>query len=210
MLRLKAMFRARGIKTPGRRVYHPKDREEWLAKLDDDGVPPPGPDPLRPTGCAPGTPAQGEGHHGGRGPEGSGVGGAGEHSLPGAGSRRPDPGHHPYALALPQKRGLWAYCGLAVVTTPASEYEMVIARRSDGTPAHDPRPQPQPQRRAQGGLQGCATAATVRPGPLQDHYHGMTARGMRPKNSPESRSPASSPPSRSASGRQENASTQPS
>ncbi|MCJ7627154.1 MAG: transposase, partial [Longimicrobiales bacterium] len=38
MLRLKAMFRARGIKTPGRRVYHPKDREEWLAKLDDDGV----------------------------------------------------------------------------------------------------------------------------------------------------------------------------
>jgi hypothetical protein len=38
MLRLKAMFRARGIKTPGRRVYHPQDREEWLAKLEDDGA----------------------------------------------------------------------------------------------------------------------------------------------------------------------------
>jgi hypothetical protein len=33
MLRLKALFRARGITTPGRRVYHPKDRQEWLAKL---------------------------------------------------------------------------------------------------------------------------------------------------------------------------------
>jgi len=38
MLRLKALFRARGIKTPGRRVYLPKDREEWLVKLADNGA----------------------------------------------------------------------------------------------------------------------------------------------------------------------------
>ncbi len=38
MLRLKALFRARGIKTPGKRVYHPRHRAEWLAKLPERGV----------------------------------------------------------------------------------------------------------------------------------------------------------------------------
>jgi len=38
MLRLKALFRARGIRTPGQRVYHPRDRAQWLAKLSDRGV----------------------------------------------------------------------------------------------------------------------------------------------------------------------------
>ena len=34
MLRLKALFRARGIKTPGRGVYHDlKERPQWLAQL---------------------------------------------------------------------------------------------------------------------------------------------------------------------------------
>lgn len=38
MLRLKALFRARGIRTPGRRVYHPPSRAQWLAQLPDRGV----------------------------------------------------------------------------------------------------------------------------------------------------------------------------
>jgi transposase len=38
MLRLKALFRARGIKTPGKRVYHSQNREEWLSQLTDGGV----------------------------------------------------------------------------------------------------------------------------------------------------------------------------
>jgi hypothetical protein len=38
MQRLKALFRARGIKAPGKRVYHPAQRQEWLAKLPDAGV----------------------------------------------------------------------------------------------------------------------------------------------------------------------------
>jgi hypothetical protein len=38
MLRLKALFRARAIKAPGRSVYQPKNRAEWLAKLLDRGV----------------------------------------------------------------------------------------------------------------------------------------------------------------------------
>ena len=38
MLRLKALFRARGIKAPGKRVYHPRNRDEWMAKLTEGGV----------------------------------------------------------------------------------------------------------------------------------------------------------------------------
>jgi hypothetical protein len=38
MLRLKALFRARGIKTPGRGVYHVKQRAQWLAKQPERGA----------------------------------------------------------------------------------------------------------------------------------------------------------------------------
>ena len=31
--RLKAMYRARGLSAPGKTVYHPRGREDWLAKL---------------------------------------------------------------------------------------------------------------------------------------------------------------------------------
>jgi hypothetical protein len=55
MLRLKALFRARAIKTPGKSVYHPKNRAQWLAKLGDRGGPTPSRGALRPTRCAPGT-----------------------------------------------------------------------------------------------------------------------------------------------------------
>ena len=38
MQRLKALFRARGIRTPGTRVYSPASRKEWLAQLPGSGV----------------------------------------------------------------------------------------------------------------------------------------------------------------------------
>lgn len=38
MQRLKAMFRARGIRTPGQRVYHPAERATWLAQLSQPGA----------------------------------------------------------------------------------------------------------------------------------------------------------------------------
>jgi hypothetical protein len=38
MQRLKALFRARAIKTPGKKVYDPMNRSEWLGKLADRGV----------------------------------------------------------------------------------------------------------------------------------------------------------------------------
>jgi hypothetical protein len=38
MLRIKALFRARGIKTPGTSVYRPSTRKEWLARLEERGA----------------------------------------------------------------------------------------------------------------------------------------------------------------------------
>src|SRR5262245_54079061 len=38
MARIKAMYRSRGIHTPGRGVYQPKQREQWLSLLTDPGV----------------------------------------------------------------------------------------------------------------------------------------------------------------------------
>ena len=38
MQRLKAVFRARGIRTPGQRVHHPAERATWLAQLAQPGA----------------------------------------------------------------------------------------------------------------------------------------------------------------------------
>src|SRR5438876_9936317 len=38
MLRLKALFRARAIRTPGKSVYAPTRRAQWLAQLPDGGA----------------------------------------------------------------------------------------------------------------------------------------------------------------------------
>jgi transposase len=38
MVRIKAIYRGRGIRTTGRGVYHPKQREQWLQPLTDPGV----------------------------------------------------------------------------------------------------------------------------------------------------------------------------
>jgi transposase len=38
MVRIKALFRARGIRTPGTGVYQPKQREHWLGLFNEEGV----------------------------------------------------------------------------------------------------------------------------------------------------------------------------
>ena len=38
MVRIKAIYRGRGIRTAGRGVYHPKQRERWLEQLTDPGL----------------------------------------------------------------------------------------------------------------------------------------------------------------------------
>jgi len=38
MVRIKAIYRGRGIRTPGRNVYQPKQREQWLQLLTEPGL----------------------------------------------------------------------------------------------------------------------------------------------------------------------------
>ena len=38
MVRIKAVYRGRGISTPGRGVYEPKQQEQWLGRLAEPGV----------------------------------------------------------------------------------------------------------------------------------------------------------------------------
>ena len=38
MARIKAIYRRRGIRTPGRGVYQPKQREQWLEMLTEPGI----------------------------------------------------------------------------------------------------------------------------------------------------------------------------
>lgn len=179
-LRLKALFRARAIKAPGRGVYHPRNRAEWLAKLPDRGVRYRAEvlytqlDVLRE--LRPGVKAAmvAEAR---RDPAWSVL-----TSIPFLG-----PVRVAQLLATMRtpwrfrtKRHLWAYSGLAVVTYSSADYRFV-----DGRPVRSRRaPMTRGLNRNHNRVlkdvfKGAATAATVRPGPLQDLYHSMIARGMR-------------------------------
>jgi transposase len=180
MQRLKALFRARGIKAPGKRVYHPKNRAEWLGKLPDPGarfraqVLYAHLDVLRELRPKAKAAMVAEAR---RDPAGPVL-----NSIPFLGPVR-------VALLLATmrtpwrfrtKRHLWAYSGLAVVTVSSADYTLV-----DGRPVRRRRaPMTRGLNRNHNRLlkdvfKGAATAATGRPGPLQDFYHAMTARGMR-------------------------------
>jgi len=78
------------------------------------------------------------------------------------------------------KRNLWAYAGLAVVTHSSADYQIV-----DGRPVRRRRaPMTRGLNRNHNRIlkdvfKGAATAASARPGPMQDLYLGMITRGMR-------------------------------
>jgi transposase len=80
------------------------------------------------------------------------------------------------------KRNLWAYCGFAVVTHSSSDFaleggQVVRRRRAPMTRGLN-----RNYNRALKNLfKGAASAATARPGPLQEFYLGMLERGMKPE-----------------------------
>jgi transposase len=180
MLRLKALFRARGIKTPGRQVYHAETRGAWLAQLDEPGVRFRATalyteleviQRLRPTAKA-ALVAEARGD-------------------PAWGVLRTVPFLGPVRVALllavlqtpwrfRTKRHLWAYAGLAVVTRATAEYSL-----RDGRPVRRRRlPMTRGLNRnhnrvVKDVLKSAATAAATRPGPLRELYQGMLTRGMR-------------------------------
>jgi len=180
MLRLKALFRARGIKTPGKRVYHPTGRAQWLEKLPERGA----------RFRAETLYAQLDVLRSLR-PKAKAAMIAEARRDPAWEVLQTIPFFGPVRVALllatmqtpwrfRTKRNLWAYAGLAVVTKSSAEYEFVAGRPVRRQRAPMTRGLNRNYNRVlKDVLKGAGTAATGRPGPLQDLYHGMIARGMR-------------------------------
>jgi transposase len=180
MQRLKAVFRARGIRTPGQRVYHPAERATWLAQLAQPGA------RLRAEALYAELETLQQWRRTIR------VALLAEAKRdPAWRVLRTIPFLGPIRVALllatlqtpwrfRTKRQLWAYAGLAVVTRASAEYEL-----ADGRPLRRRRP---PLTRGlnrnhhplvKNVLKGAATAAATRAGPLHDFYARMVASGMR-------------------------------
>jgi transposase len=180
MLRLKALFRARGIKTPGRTVYRADQRARWLAELTGTGVRFRAEvlyaeldvlQRLRPKAKA-AMLAEAK-----RDPAWRVL-----RTIPFLG-----PVRVAVLLATMQtpwrfrtKRHLRAYVGLAVVTRTSAEYahdgrHVIRKKRAPMTRGLNRNH----NRVLKDVFKGAATAATARAGALQDVYHAMLARGMR-------------------------------
>jgi len=180
MLRIKALLRARAIRSRGASVYQASDREQWIDRLHERGA----------RFRAEGLYAQLDLLDTLRKKAKSAM----------VAEARKDPAwpildsvpfYGPVRISLllatigtpwrfRTKRNLWAYAGLAVVTHSSADYEIV-----DGRPRRRRR---RPLTRGlnrnynrvlKGVFKGAANAATGRPGPFLDFYHGLLDRGMR-------------------------------
>jgi transposase len=181
MQRLKALFRARGIRTAGRSVYQREQRAEWLRQLPDDGVRFRAKvlyqelellQDLRPKAKAAML--------------------AEARRDPAWRVLRTVPYLGPVRVALlfaaaqtpwrfRTKRNLWAYAGFAVVTHTSAEYELdgqrrIRRRRRPPTTRGLNRNH---NRMVKDVFKSAATAAATRSGPLQDWYKNLLATGMR-------------------------------
>jgi transposase len=180
MLRLKALFRARAIRTPGKRVYHPKGRAQWLAQLADRGA------RFRAEVCYAELDVFRELR-----PKAKAAMLAEARRDPAWGVLQTVPFFGPVRVALllatmqtpwrfRTKRHLWAYAGLAVVTKSTADYTLVAGRAVRRRRAPMTRGLNQNHNRVlKDVFKGAAAAATVRPGSLQDFYYGLLARGLR-------------------------------
>jgi transposase len=180
MLRLKALFRARAIPAPGKRVYDPRHRGEWLPRLADHGAQVRARalyaelDVLRALRPAAKAAMVTEAR---RDPAWPVL-----QSIPCFG-----PVRVALLLALMQtpwrfrtKRHLWGYVGLAVVTKTSAEYAWEVdrpvrRRRAPLTRGLNRNHHPV----LKSVFKSAASAAKAQPGPLQDWYHGVVARGVR-------------------------------
>ena len=180
MLRLKALFRARAIPTRGTRVYQARERAQWLAQLSERGA------RFRAEALYAELDVLRELR-----PKAKAAMLTEARRDPAWPVLRAIPFLGPVRVALllatmqtpwrfRTKRQLWAYAGLAVVTKSSADYRMVR-----GQPVRQRRPpltrglNRNHNRVLKDVFKGAATAATARPGALQDFYHGMLTRGMR-------------------------------
>lgn len=180
MSRVKALYRARAIRTKGRGVYSPRERGQWLAQLPAGAVRFRA-DALyaelavvqalrRTAKAALLTAAR-------RQPAWPVL-----RAIPGLGLVRVA-----LLLAVLQtpwrfrtKRNLWAYAGLAVTTRTSAEYQLegrtpVRGRRAPLTRGLNRNHHPL----VKAIFKSAATTATARPGAFHDCYHQLVAGGMR-------------------------------
>jgi len=180
MLRLKALFRARAIRTIGGGVYKPTERAVWVAQLGGHGA------RLRAQTLY----AQLDVLRTQRKKAKAAMVAEAKRD-PAWGVLETIPYFGPVRISLllatigtpwrfRTKRNLWAYAGLAVVTRSSADYEFFDGR------AHRRSRRPLTRglnrnhnRVLKAVFKGAATTATGRAGPLQDFYHGMLERGMR-------------------------------
>jgi transposase len=179
MQRLKALFRARAIRAPGQRLYNPKHRAEWLAKLSGRGV------VFRAEALYAELDVLRELR-----PKAKAAMVAEARRDPAWAALRSIPFFGPVRVAVllatlrtpwrfRTKRNLWSYAGLAVVTHTSSEF--VIVR---GQPVRRKRrPLTRGLNRNHNPIvkdvfQSAAAAGRARPGPLQDFYRGKIEGGM--------------------------------
>lgn len=181
MQRLKALFRARGIRTPGTAVYRPERRQEWLGQLAERGV------RFRAEALYAELAVLQQLR-----PKAKTAMLAEARKDPAWAVLRTIPYLGPVRVALilarmqtpwrfRTKRHLWAYVGFAVVTRTSAEYEMdgrrAVRRRrrlvqTRGLNRNH-------NRVLKNVFKGAATAAAGRRGALHDWYQGLLARGLR-------------------------------
>jgi transposase len=180
MLRLKALFRARAIRTPGRGIYGRAEREKWLAVLPDAGV------RLRAETLYTQLDVLRELR-----PRIKAAMIAEARRDPAYAVLRTVPFLGPVRVAtllatmqtpwrFPTKRNLWAYAGLAVVTHSSADHEFVAGRPVRRRRAPLTRGLNRNHNRIlKDVFKSAATAAASRPGALRDFHDAMIARGMR-------------------------------
>jgi transposase len=179
MLRIKALFRARGILTPGVSAYRASHRQEWLGQLEGGAR-------VRATSLLAQLDVLLELR-----PKAKGAMIAEARRQPGWKVLRSIPFLGPIRVALIMaiigtpfrfrtKRNLWPYVGLAVVTRSSADHEFHGGKlqRRQKTPLtrglnHNHNPI------LKSVFKGAANAATGRPGPLRDFYEASRKRGVR-------------------------------
>jgi len=179
MLRIKAIFRARAIGTPGVSVYRPTQRKQWLAQLEGGAR-------VRAASLLAQLDVLLELR-----PKAKAVMIAAARHQSGWKILRAIPFLGPVRVAeilaimrtpfrFRTKRNLWPYAGLAVVSRSSADEEFKDGklRRSKRTPLtrglnrnHNPI--------LKAVFKGAANAATTRPGPLRDYYEASLARGVK-------------------------------
>jgi hypothetical protein len=181
MQRLKAVSRARAIRTPGQRLYNPDNRAEFLARLDDRGARVRVELLLRQLHVLRKLK-----------PRARSAMAAEARKDPAWQTLHSIPFYGPVRVSLliatiqtpwrfRSKRSLWAYSGLAVVTESSADHVFVAGRAVRRRRAPLTRGLNRNHNRVLKHLfKGAATAALGRPGPLRDSYDAMLERGTRP------------------------------